>query len=349
MKKTDIYTLLRYFSHLGGSRMKLAALWALHSTHRRYIGVFVDTVLTCNYRCRMCYFSNEEERRQRRGTKLTEEQLNHIAHALFSRAVKLQIGCGAEPTMDLKGALRLVQLGKQYGVPYIALTSNGALLTYDKLHELVEAGLDELTVSLHGVRRETYENMMGPTADYDAFLALLQSIKRIKTQYPQFDIRVNYTMNAENVDELADFDQLFAGIPINQLQLRPVRQIGESDYRNFDLTHVSECLETVIRPLAERCRRRGITVLFPEQNHIERFEKPEKPDPRANLIPLFTYFNITPKSYAHQDIHLDTETYEDYSRRTHIARRLFRGVWASQKACAQEEQSFANSLNYDIR
>jgi len=349
MATMNIYTLLRRFSQLGGSRLKLAALWAMHITRRRYIGVFIDTMLACNYRCRMCYFSNAEEREKRRGSRLSNEQLEHIAHALFHRAIKLQIGCGAEPTVDPKGALRLVQLGKQYQVPYIALTTNGALLTYDMLHELVEAGLDELTISLHGVHRETYENMMGPTANYDAFLELLQSIKRIKALYPRFDIRVNYTMNADNVDELADFDSLFNDVPVNQLQLRPVRQIGQSDYTNFDLTHVSECLETVVRPLAERCRKKGITVLFPEHVHIEKFEKTKQESPRANLIPLFTYFNITPRSYARQDVHMDTETYEDYSRRVHIGRRLFRGIWASEAACAQEEQSFANSLNYDIR
>ena len=137
----NIYTLLRHFSHLGGSRMKLAALWMMHIMHRRYLGVFIDTVLTCNYRCQMCYLSNEEERKKRRSGRLTDEQLEAIAHSIFHRALKLQIGCAAEPTMDLKGALRLVQLGKQYGVPYISLTSNGALLKYDKLHELVQLGI----------------------------------------------------------------------------------------------------------------------------------------------------------------------------------------------------------------
>lgn len=349
MSKINIYNLLRRFSHLGGSRMKLAALWTMHVTKRRYIGVFIDTVLACNYRCQMCYFSNEEERKQRLSGKLTNEQLTHIARSVFHRTIKLQIGCGAEPTMDINGALQLVQLGKAYGVPYIALTSNGVLLSYDKLHALLEAGLDELTISLHGIHRETYEQLMGPTAKYDAFLTLLQSIRRIKEEFPLFDVRVNYTMNADNVDELVDFDSLFKDVPISQLQLRPVRKIGESAYRNFDLTHVAECLDTVVRPLAERCRKRGITVLFPEHIHVERFEGKEKTSARENLIALFTYINITPKSYPNHDIRFEQEDYESYSRRRHIGKRLFRSTFASQKKCLEEEQSLTNSLNYDIR
>lgn len=349
MSKINIYSLLRRFSHLGGSRMKLAALWTMHVTKRRYIGVFIDTVLACNYRCMMCYFSNESERKKRISGKLTNEQLEHIAHSIFHRTIKLQIGCGAEPTMDMAGALQLVQLGKAYGVPYIALTSNGALLTYDKLHALVAAGLDELTISLHGIHRDTYEHLMGPTAKYDAFLSLLQSIRRIKEEFPLFDVRVNYTMNADNVDELVDFDTLFQDVPISQLQLRPVRKIGESAYQNFDLTHVAECLDTVVRPLAERCRQRGITVLFPEHFHVERFEGKEKVSARENLIPLFTYINITPKSYPNHDIHFEKENYEAYSRRIRVGKRLFKSIFATQKQCAKEEQSLTNSLNYDIR
>lgn len=345
---TNIYSILRQFAHIGSSRVKLAALWTMHLLHKRYLGVFVDPILACNYRCRMCYFSNADERKKRRG-RLTKEQIDHIAQSLFSRTLKLQIGCGAEPSLDMDGTLHLVRQGKRCGVPYIAMTSNAVLLTYERLYELVEAGLDELTISLHGVHRETYQNLMGETADYDAFLNVLQAIKKVKETFPAFDVRVNYTMNADNVDELADFDRLFDSIPINQLQLRPIRRIGESDYTNFDLTHVSECLETVVRPLAERCRQRGMTVLFPEHIHIERFEKTAQTSPRENLIPLFTYINITPMSYPRHDIHMEEETYEDYCRRKHIGRRLFKSIFASQKACANEEQSLTNSLNYDIR
>ncbi len=346
---SNIYTLLRNFSHLGGSRAKLAALWLMHITGRRNIGVFIDSILACNYSCRMCYFSNEEERRKRSGAKMTEEQMKHVAQSIFRRALKLQIGCGAEPTMDMKGALQLVQLGKQHGVPYISMTSNAALLQYDKLLPLVEAGLDELTISLHGIHRETYQSMMGKNANYDAFLSTLQGIKKIKETYPHFDVRVNYTMNADNVEELADFDRLFADVPIDQLQLRPIRQIGESSYTNFDLTHVSECLETVIRPLAERCRAKGIIVLFPEKINIDRFAGKETANPRENLIALFTYINITPNSYPRHDIHFEEEDYEGYSKRVGLAKQIWRSIWISDAACAQIETTLSNSLNYEIR
>ena len=328
--------------------MKLAALWLLHVLHRRYLGVFVDPVLACNYRCRMCCFSDEGERRKRRG-RLTKEQIGHVAHSLFRRTLKLQIGCGAEPAMDMEGTLELVRQGRAYKVPYIAMTSNGVKLRYQDLKALCGAGLNELTISLHGVRKATYEEMMGPTADFEAFLALLQTLRRVKAEFPSFSIRVNYTMNAANVDELEDFDTLFADVPIDRLQLRPVREIGASEWRNFDLTHVAECLETVVRPLAERCRKKGITVLFPEKEHLERFEGIGQEDVRAKLVALFTYINVTPMSYPTHDVHFETEDYDGYARREHIGRTMFRCIFASRRRCAETETFLSNSLNYDIR
>ncbi len=339
----NIYKLLKQYTRFGGEA-KLFALFVLHTLRRRYIGVYIDPVLSCNYHCQMCYYSNDEIRRTRHG-RMTGEQINNVGKALFSRVLKLQIGCGAEPTMDMSGTMQLVKLGTQYGVPYISMTSNGILLTYDKLQELVEAGLDELTVSLHGVHKDTYEVLMGNNK-YGAFLELLQTIKQIKARYPKFIIRINYTMNADNVDELSDFDTVFADIPVDVLQLRPIRDLGDSKYRNFDLTHVSGCLDSVVRPLAKRCKKKGILVLFPERINIERFEKRKDTPYKEKMVSNFVYYNITAQSYTTQNIHFDTEDYSAYSRRVHIGRQILKTFFSTKES---QPTALSNPLNYDIQ
>lgn len=341
----NIYKLLKRYTNIRGGNAKLLILLGLHALHRRHIGVYIDPILGCNYHCQMCHYSNDTMRQARHG-RMTEKQIERVAMALFSRTLKLQIGCGAEPSIDMSGTMQLVRLGKQYKVPYISVTSNGVLLTYNKLQELVEAGLSELTISLHGIHRETYTRLMGYTSNYDAFLTLLQNIKRIKAQYPKFVVRINYTMNADNVDELSDYDTLFADIPIDVLQLRPIRELDGSLYRNFDLTHVSECIETVVRPLAERCRLKGTTVLFPERINIERFEKKETTDYKERILSNFVYINVSAQSYATHDIHFDTEDYAAYSRRVHIGRQILKALFSHTK---EQDTALANPLNYDIK
>ena len=118
-------------------------IWLFHVLGKRYIGVFLDPVLACNFRCKMCYFSDEEKRKSLRGT-LKYEEIEAIAGSLFHRALKLQIGCGAEPTLH-KDLVKIIALGKRYNVPYVSLTTNGNLLTKKQLAVAVENGLDELT------------------------------------------------------------------------------------------------------------------------------------------------------------------------------------------------------------
>lgn len=297
----------------------------------------------------MCYFSDEEKRKTKHG-RLTQQQIEDVAYTLFRRTLKVQIGCGAEPTLDLKSAIRLVQLAKQYHVPYISLTTNGVLLTEDQLRILVTSGLNEITLSLHGIHKDTYEKLMGPTSNYDLFVQLLATLKTIKRDFPDFHIRINYTMNADNVDELQDWDTLFGDFPLTELQLRPIRKIGDSVYHNFDLSHVAEVLPTIVYPLAERCKQKGVCVILPQLNHIHIFAKEEKQAYRQQLLSVFTYINISPTNINQSPIHYGQEDYEHYAHRTRLGRSIFRLIFVSEKLLEKEYQTtLSAAMNYDIQ
>ena len=54
--------------------------------------------MACNLRCKMCYFTDEDYVKTLKG-QIKDEDLNLIAESIFGRALKLQIGCGTEPTL----------------------------------------------------------------------------------------------------------------------------------------------------------------------------------------------------------------------------------------------------------
>ena len=137
---------------------------------------------------------------------------------------------------------------------------------------MAEAGLDEITLSTHGIRKETYEHLM-TNGKYDLFLQLLDNLKEVKKQYPDFRIRINYTMNEDNTEELKDFWKVFGDIPLNILQLRPVQEIGNSEYQNFSLQKISELLDSVVNPLVEECKRKGIICMAPEHKNLQILEQ----------------------------------------------------------------------------
>lgn len=308
------------------------------------MGIYLDPVLSCNFRCKMCYFSDEEKRKEMHG-KLSEQEMETIAKALFHRALKLQIGCGAEPSL-YKNLTGIVRLGKQYNVPYISLTTNGNLLAKEQLLELAEAGLNEITLSTHGIRKETYEYLM-TNGKHELFLQLLANLKEVKEKYPDFKIRINYTMNADNTEELKDFWNVFGEIPLDILQLRPVQEIGNSEYQNFSLEKISRLLGSVVTPLVEECRQRGIICMAPEQENLETLEL-EAPD-RDKTFEELTYCYVSARSCWNDDFDYRTETFESYCRRKRMGVYILRKLFAKTDGKLDKTKAVTRKINYSVK
>lgn len=338
----NIYTLLRLASRIRNRRVRMFGLFLMHLARRRYVGIFIDPVLGCNFRCRMCYFSDENKRKEMHG-HFGQSELDRIARALFHRALKLQIGCGAEPTLS-KDLIHLIRLGKQHGVPFITLTTNGHLLTPDLLHQALDAGLDELTLSMHGTTQATYESLM-VNGRFSRFCELLQSVGEIAPHYPHFRLRINYTMNEDNVAELASLPSLMEGIPLHVLQLRPIQQIGASSYTNFSLTKIREEYDRVIAPLVELCRDRGITVLTPEKENLAVLAEDEVAG-NDTAFEKATYVYVSPQQCWRKDFDFRSESFESYAARTRLSWQLLRQVFVSSPP---PSKSVTTKMNYSVK
>ena len=343
----NVYRLLSTFGRIKSPRLKLLGLWMLHVTGRRYVGVFLDPVLSCNLRCRMCYFSDEERRKELHG-RFSKKELQQVAAALFPRALKLQIGCGAEPTLfdDLPW---LVSEGKKYGVPYISVTTNGQLLTTEALHVLAESGIDELTISLHGLKAATYEELM-QGASFGKFQELLSSLRDVREDFPHMKVRVNYTLNADNVAELSRFDEVFtADMPLDILQLRPIQKIGNSSYSNFSMQPLLERYDDTLLPLAKKCKQRGIVCLMPTKENILALteECREKKPVRQRMLEEYTYCNVTPGHVWQADFNPTEDTFDSYSRCHHRGRSILKLALGWQKPESVEEGR-TKKLNYTV-
>lgn len=334
---SHIYKLLRLCTKIRSNRLKMLGVWIMHILHKRYIGIFLDPVLACNLRCKMCYFSDADKRKNYQGI-LDIEDIRLMARAMFHRALKLQIGCGAEPTL-YKYLEEIVYLGKLYGVPYISLTTNGNLLTKAKLEALIKAGLDELTLSAHGLTKDTYENFM-VHADFAIFSSLLKDIEDLQHIYPKFKFRLNYTMNQDNVDELAMLWQKIYHVDI--LQLRPIQQIGNSTYKNFSVDYIYKQYDKVILPIIEECKKRGVTYIIPEKKNLKILEDVDNTE---NSLEQATYCTISPRGCWKDDFNYKTESFESYSKRVHLGRKLFKMVFSKPHKCKVD---VTKKMNYKV-
>lgn len=326
---------------------KILGLWGLHVSRRRLIGVYLDPVMACNLRCRMCYFSDEVRRQRNYGGRVfSKAELDRVERAFFHRALKFQIGCGAEPTL-YSDLLDLVVRGKRAGIPYISLTTNGQLIASGRvnLKSLVGAGLNEITLSAHGMRAETYEYLM-QGADFSNFEKLIDVLAEIKAERPNFKIRFNFTVNSFNVDDLSgdNFWQVWRSVQPDIVQLRPVQKLGETAWRDFDLTVLKNSYNQTIGNVLAECRRRSIVCMAPTLAQLD--DVASEQNGVTALMEDLTYCYISPGQCYQDDFDLKKDTYESYHRRVRTGWRLFRAAWG---IVWSRKSNVSKKLNYKVK
>ena len=331
----NIYKLLKYNKLIKNFRIKSAGIFVLHALGKRYLAIYFDPVLACNLRCQMCYFSDEEIRKTMKGV-LPQEHIALLGNAFFHRAIKLQIGCGAEPSL-YKYNVEVIRLAKKKGVPYISMTSNGNLLSKDDLKSFFAAGLDELTLSMHGVYRETYEKLM-TNANYDKFHEILTSVTELKKQFPNVKLRINYTVNKDNLMELSDLFVLYGKYSIDILQMRPIQQLGDTEYHNFSIEPIIQHYEETIGKVSAICKERMMMCLAPTLKSLI------DPNNKNHLVVESTYCYISPKYIWRDDFDLINDTYELYSKRTNLGKLLFYDIFRKKS----DYDSDIRNLNYTV-
>lgn len=331
----NIYFLLKINQKIRISFIKRLGIFLLHIMRKRYLGIFIDPVLACNLRCRMCYFSDPDKRKTMKGI-LKKEEIQTIASALFHRALKLQIGCGAEPSL-FKYNKELILLGKQQGIPYISMTTNANLFSVDDWKELVNAGIDEFTLSIHGLTKESYEFFM-TGASYEKFLEALRILTDIKATHPKLKIRLNYTINKDNIEELQTFFDTFGNYKFDVLQLRPIQSLGKTEYVDFSWDEIYKRYDTIIEKLKKQCKNRGITCIAPAKKDLLQ-------TPRGNSpVVQMTYCYINPRYIWRTDFNPEIDTYESYAKKKRLSKKIFKNIFYFCDSIDDDKKR----LNYEL-
>jgi len=330
----NIYRLLRLNKRIKNHRIKFLGLFLLHKFNKRYLAVNLDPIMACNLRCKMCYFTDEDYVKTLKG-QFNDDDLKVIAKSIFDRALKLQIGCGTEPTL-YKNLVKIVELGKQHNVPYISITTNANLLDEEKIEALLKAGLDEFTVSLHGVTKESYENFM-KKASYEKFQNVFKAFSKLKSKY-EFKVRINYTFNKDNFYELSNFFKHFNANSFDILQLRPIQNIGNTEYHDFDISTLAVDYVELIQSFKATCRQNNIILMAPNNLPSLSVEN------QSSFIFDYTFCYISPNKFWKEGFNWREESFNNFSKKIGWSQILFSNIFKSKR----QLRSLSNRLNYEI-
>lgn len=329
-----LYQLLKLNQKIKSPTIKLTGILVANLLGFRHLSVRIDPILGCNLSCRMCYFSSPEKRKQLKGL-LSEQEIEDLARVMFPRALQLVIGCGAEPTLH-KSYIKLAQLAKKYKIPDIGMVTNGQLITYNDLETLVQLGIDEIAFSMHGVTRDVFEKFM-VNASYDRFVERLNWLEEIKkkhhSQIPH--LRINYTVNAENLDDLHLFFDRFGHFTISTLQVRPVMDIGGT----FSLSIMEE-QKPIYNQLIERFK--GIAkqqnIRFLSNTMDIQYQKKNE----NGVVAAAVYCYLSPNTSKQLEFEWSKVSFAQFIRKMKWRSRVFKSLFIRQQSATN------NMVKYEV-
>lgn len=129
------------------------------------------------------------------GFKKASEKTNNINSILFT---------GGEPTLN-KNLVFFVKLAKEKRYKNIAIQTNGRLLCYnDFCIELLENGVSEINISIHGSNRKIHDALTRCPGAFEQAYQGLCNVVALKKRY-QFKINTNFTITKLNYKDIYNY------------------------------------------------------------------------------------------------------------------------------------------------
>ena len=150
-----------------------------------------DVTYACNLHCKHCYATAGKPWKD----ELTTEQAKH-AIDIFDRAgVTILAFSGGEPLVR-PDILELTRYAADKGI-YVAVATNGTLITNEKAKEMKKAGVEFVQISLDGANAESHDAFRGINGAFDK---AVQGIKNCVDE--KFFVEVSTTTTKYNYKEI---------------------------------------------------------------------------------------------------------------------------------------------------
>nr|WP_319401187.1 radical SAM protein [uncultured Carboxylicivirga sp.] len=332
----NFYTILKLYKSIKSTKIKALGLITSSVLGLRHLSLRIDPALSCNLFCQMCYFSNAEKRKSLHGL-MTIEQMDQIAKVFYPKAFQIVLGCGAEPTIN-RDFIHAIRLAKQYNVPNISMVTNGLLLRDSHIKELIDLQIDEIILSAHGLTKTNYERFM-VNGHFEKFTELLDKIHQYKKEQqvikPQ--IRINYTVNEENLNDLYHFEEFSNKYAFNTIQIRPIMDIG-GKYNKLLPDTIANKYNQILDKIKSICNQNQTKLLA---NRID-FSYIEKNKDSFLIDSVYTY--ISPQTEKDLNLDLTNTSLRRYKKRIKWYQSILLGI-INRKEGSKNADRF---LKYDI-
>jgi len=224
--------------------------------------VFIDfnTLNRCNASCTMCPPAVDHDDK---GIplddyyRLSVKEFSNICNGLNVKGAHF-VGAYAEPLLN-KDIFSLIKMAHEAGA-HTAITTNATLLGPAIANKILDAGLDMMTVSLHGATAETAQSIMRKTSFTRVIenLRYFQSLKAARGLIKP-EIYFNFVAQATNIKEIPDFISLAADLGVFHVHIVHLIDGGLDDKTNNPI-HQAELLGPSIVEAKRRASDKHINI-----------------------------------------------------------------------------------------
>mgnify|MGYP001115489385 CR=1 FL=1 len=150
-----------------------------------------DVTTACNLHCKHCYSNSGKKQKD----ELTTEQAKTAIDIFDLAGVTILAFSGGEPLVR-PDIFQLTKYAQKKGL-YVALATNGTLITPAKAQEMKDAGIQFVQISLDGANAETHDAFRGIEGAFN------KTIERIKNSVAKkFFVEVSTTVTRHNYKEI---------------------------------------------------------------------------------------------------------------------------------------------------
>lgn len=170
------------------------------------------------------------------------------------------VGAYAEPLLN-KEIFDLVRVGHMRGM-FTAITSNVMPLVPQFARKLIEAGLDMISISLHGSTKATAERIMRGS-NFERVLGNIRVLQDLKREFGtnKPEIYFNFVSQLANVREIPDFISLAGELGVKYVNIIHLIDGDDVVDKSSNLINYPDLLVPSVREATRRGKELGISVM----------------------------------------------------------------------------------------
>lgn len=233
--------------------------------HKRH---WVRLTRLCNQRCTFCLDAWNHN-----GTYVDTRQLFQYIELGKTLGSERLILSGGEPTIH-PDYVKFIRHGRKVGYDWIQTVTNGMMFAYPEFtRKCLQAGLDEVTMSVHGHTARIQDRLCGVKGAFDKAIQGIRNIKALSGG--RTVINIDIVVNKQNIKTLRETIDFFRAMDIHEFDLLYMVPFGRgfAEYRKqlyFNLDDHHDDLQRALEP----SREPGVfiwTNRLPAE-HLEGFE-----------------------------------------------------------------------------